>query len=140
MWFSAKRLSTKTSSSRRDITGATHRSRRFSSTLEHLEARRLLSLSSVSPAWFDRIAPAVYAPTQSTSEIQSISWNGQSVQVRKDEWIVELSASTLAHVASVSSSAVLFATAPFPVNVVEGLGFAGSLLVRTPGASADVGV
>jgi subtilisin family serine protease len=116
--------------------------------IEWLERRTLLASTlsavpaplSVSPAWFDRLDQAVAsgpgsaaAPAEGTA---TIAWGGGTVEVMKDEWLVQLSSAALERAPTVAAATGLFATAPFPVQVVEGLGMAGSLLVFIPNAQA----
>ena len=121
-----------------------HKRHSFRHEVEGLENRTLLSLSAsqpVSPAWFERLGQsgqiARASELNSSSEIQTLAWNGRTVEARKDEWIVQLSADTLRRTPSVAKAAGLFTDAPFSVDVVEGLGLTGSLLIRTSKVPSD---
>jgi subtilisin family serine protease len=115
-------------------------SKQRSSVLEYLEARTLLSAAppvagkhphQVTPAWFQVLEPAAAWDGATTL----LDWNGAVVKAVPDEWIVQLSESGLKAASSVAAAGALLAESPFSLQVVRGLGLAGSLLVSTPGAA-----
>jgi subtilisin family serine protease len=113
--------------------------------VERLEDRTLLSLPAgqgngvglISPAWFERLDRAAVGAAAPGQDTRTITWEGRSTEVRKDEWLVQLGNAAISQVTSVAAASRLFSNSPFPVQVVGGLGMAGSLLVRTPGTAVD---
>lgn len=115
--------------------------------LEDLEERLLLSYASaengeppvVMPAWFGRpnaVAVRALDPDPEPAAEVSVPWGGRTVQARRDEWVVRITAAAVGRYPTVPAAQALFDAAPFPAHIVQGLGLAGTVLVRTPGAPA----
>lgn len=97
--------------------------------------------SDVSPAWFARIASAPDSHTSQADAVASVrqmSWNGGTVSVRPQEWLVQLSPIALRGVPSVAAAKPLLAEGGLSIGLVEGLGVAGQVLITTPGMSDAV--
>src|SRR5262245_7738214 len=121
------------------------RSRRNSNStqrLEQLETRTMMSVGAspsdlIVPQWFETIAPLAGRASADVQAVGQIAWNGRSVTVRSDEWIVQVADSRLSQLHSVADVAGLLPPAGFDFQVVEGLGRAGQVVIRTPGAPAE---
>jgi subtilisin family serine protease len=109
---------------------------------EQLETRTMLSVATsprdlIAPQWFETIAPPADRAAAEHQTIEQIAWNGGSATVRSDEWIVQVADSRLAGLRSVADVAGLLPPAGFDFQVVRGLGRAGQVVIRTPGAQAE---
>jgi subtilisin family serine protease len=110
--------------------------------LEELETRQLLSVGAgprdaIAPQWFASVAPPAVQAAAVATPVRQMAWNGHTVNVRADEWIVQVADARLAQLGSVGDVARLLPRAGFDFQVVKGLGRAGQVVVRTPGASAQ---
>ena len=127
--------------------------------LERMEDRRLLSIGSgldaealaslspkVSRDWFETLTQAIVEDlsndavttagqiSESTSAPDTtceILWQGKTVEVAADEWIVQLNTESTRIAGSVGRTTEIFATAPFETRVVCGLGIEGMILLET---------
>ncbi|MEW6358502.1 MAG: S8 family serine peptidase [Planctomycetota bacterium] len=97
-----------------------------------------VSASLVSPVWFESLAdpatPSGGSALSSTTE--TLDWNGQSVDVVAEQWIVQLTNQAVQGLKSVADTAGLLANGAATFDVLSGLGMAGQVLIRTSGMSA----
>ena len=114
-------------------------SERLRLSLDRLEPRLLLSGYGeggpapgwVAPEWFE-VMPGVdagdllgqYGSTEMT-------WNGEDVAVLTDHWVVQFGEAALAGIESVADTVGLFPAGAITFELVEGLGLAGQVLMRT---------
>ena len=89
-------------------------------------------LGAVAPEWFEVLAAPAGAP-----DTDLVSWGGGKVEARADSWIVQFTDQATASVRSVAETARLLPQGQVDFQIVKGLGQAGQVLVRAPGASAD---
>jgi len=87
--------------------------------------------SLISPEWF---ASLVEPGSRGEAEATEVLWEGQSIEVCRDEWIVQLTRKALQNVASVADTVQFFQSDGLQIEVLRGLGMAGQLLIRAPGA------
>ena len=98
--------------------------------------------ASILPAWFQPVSqPAasdalggVLSAEQTVGQVQ---WQNETIDVVQGEWIVQLTRDVLSQFHSVAEVAGLLSPQGFSLEVLAGSGFAGQLLVRASGASAD---
>ena len=116
--------------------------------VEGLERRLLLTgsydvgASLISPEWFERLPASLPEAEGSLAEspergVGHMLWQGRAVEVSRGEWIVQLTNDAINRVGSVAGAAAIFGGSPLDIEIVRGLGMAGQLLLRAPGA--DVG-
>ncbi len=121
--------------------------RRRTLNVELLEVRHLMDAaglaSLISPAWFQSVsgvdgpqhagaAAWTIQDTQASSADKTVSTSGQS---NLYDWIVQFNTAALSRVSSVADTASLLAGGAINFQVIEGLGLAGDVLVRSSGAS-----
>ena len=69
--------------------------------------------------------------------IAKVDWKGQTIDVRKDQWIIQFTGDALQDVTSVTGTADLLTGGAVDFEIVRGLGMAGQVLLQTPGADFD---
>ncbi len=113
--------------------------RRTTLSLEALEPRVMLSADgmtelAIAPEWFESLPETVSSRLVECFGTREIDWQGQTVEVLQDHWLVQFSADAVQGIASVAEVASLL-TPDVPFEVVSGLGGIGQVLIRTGGAS-----
>jgi subtilisin family serine protease len=107
--------------------------------IEPLEARLVLSLSPIAPAWFERLDTSTTAGggigAADVGDQSTIDWQGQATSAVADQWIVQLKQSALENITSIAQAGLLL-DGDVNFDVLSGLGRVGQLLVST---TASVG-
>ena len=107
--------------------------------IEPLEARLVLSLSPIAPAWFERLDTSTTAGggigAADVGDQSTIDWQGQAGTAVADQWIVQLNQSALENITSIAQAGLLL-DGDVNFDVLSGLGRVGQLLVST---TASVG-
>lgn len=114
--------------------------------VEELESRTAPTVASygvgasfVSAMWFETVnnpsAPANGATTESVAT--TILWQNQTLNVCRDQWIVQLTSSAIQGLTSVGQAATRLADGAASFQVLSGLGMAGQVLIQTSGMSLD---
>ncbi len=93
--------------------------------------------SFISPQWFETLQPSGRASAPMAQQTDGLEGLSDALSAGlASEWIVQLSGDVLGMVRSVSDAAAFLAAQSAPFTVVEGLGMAGQMLLR----SAEVGL
>jgi len=112
----------------------------FPPGLEVLEVRLFLAGPAVAPAWFEIVdrpaGPEAAAATTvpAAREAVRLWWQGRTIDVARDEWILRFTPEATSGMAGAADAASLLAPGGVDFRVVRGLGMAGQVLIRTPGA------
>ena len=124
-------------------------------TWEALEGRRVLSanpysstvhydaVEEVSPVWFEStVDPSESHRLPASGSVASLATSLSSATYAQPdnarEWIVRLTDTALGGVSTVSEAAAFLRSVPLGLEVVQGLGLPGQVLVRAAAAVSDV--
>ncbi|MFO8006548.1 MAG: S8 family serine peptidase [Candidatus Brocadiia bacterium] len=115
--------------------------RRTTLSLEALEPRVMLSADgmtelAIAPEWFEALPQTVSNRLVERFETQEIDWQGQTMEVLQDHWMVQFSAEAMEGVTAVGDASSLL-TPDIPFEIVKGMGRVGQVLIRTGGASVS---
>ncbi|MFZ5831393.1 MAG: S8 family serine peptidase [Planctomycetota bacterium] len=112
--------------------------------MEHLEQRTLLSANTpleqedigISLNWFGAVSSDATPALDSAA--MTVEWQGETLQMLGNQWLVQFTDAAISHMSSVADTASVLGGGGPAFEVIRGLGLAGQVLIDVPDASVEV--